>query len=66
MVYCSMINDWKITLWDALGGKTLTLTHMHQMTEVAARATALADWPRWKILECIPEDAESDIHPSWY
>ena len=61
-----MINDWKITLWDAFGGKTLTPTHMHQMTELEARVTAQADWPRWKILECIPEDAKSDIHPSWH
>ena len=60
-----MVNDWKITLWGPRAN-TLTRVHMHQMTEMVAKATALADWRGWKILECIPEGAESDIHPSWF
>jgi len=60
-----MINDWKITLWGR-NAKTLTLTHMYQMTEKAARAAAQADWPNWSILECIPANAKSDINESWY
>jgi hypothetical protein len=60
-----MIKDWKITLWGPRAN-TLNRVHMHQMTELVAKATALADWRGFQILECIPEDAKSDIHPSWF